>query len=208
MYARLRSFIGIGNTHLPKWETLITQSKVLLNLILKISLLLPGIATMINFCWPIGITTTVDTFLHSPPYSFNTVQASSMRFAGVIGALSGTSCFSYKLKQEFFRLTSTYAGYLFGLFFNEWIYKNYQHRENAHQNIERTQSENDSEPFDSMASSSSWCPEYRLHGIWFPICSLAAGLLTYGLTLNFGKHWIGLAFGWIMVNLGMIATTV
>jgi MFS family permease len=99
-HSRLRSFFGIGNTHLPKWETLTTQSKVLLKLILKISLLLPGIATMINFCWPIGITTTVDTFLHSPPYSFDTVQASSMRFAGVIGALSGMFCCDMQIPIE------------------------------------------------------------------------------------------------------------
>jgi hypothetical protein len=37
---------------------------------------------------------------------------------------------------------------------------------------------------------------------------MASGLLTYGLTLHFGKHWIGLAFGWIMVNTGMVATIV
>lgn len=37
----------------------------------------------------IGITTTIDTFLHSPPYLFDTIEASSMRFAGVIGALCG-----------------------------------------------------------------------------------------------------------------------
>lgn len=37
---------------------------------------------------------------------------------------------------------------------------------------------------------------------------MACGLLTYGLTLNFGKHWIGLASGWVMVNTGMISSTV
>lgn len=37
-----------------------------------------------------GITTTIDSFLHSPPYNFDTIEASSMRFAGVIGALGGT----------------------------------------------------------------------------------------------------------------------
>jgi MFS family permease len=100
MHTRLRSFFGIGNTHLPKLETLTTQSKVLLKLFFKISLLLPGIATMINFCWPIGITTTVDTFLHSPPYSFDTVQASSMRFAGVIGALSGMFYCDMQMPKE------------------------------------------------------------------------------------------------------------
>lgn len=38
-----------------------------------------------------GITTTIDSFLHSPPYNFDTIEASSMRFAGVIGALGGRS---------------------------------------------------------------------------------------------------------------------
>jgi len=37
---------------------------------------------------------------------------------------------------------------------------------------------------------------------------MTCGLLTYGLTLNFGKHWIGLAFGWVMLNAGMITSTV
>lgn len=36
-----------------------------------------------------GITTTIDSFLHSPPYLFDTIEASSMRFAGVIGTLCG-----------------------------------------------------------------------------------------------------------------------
>jgi hypothetical protein len=26
--------------------------------------------------------------------------------------------------------------------------------------------------------------------------------------MNFGKHWIGIAFGWIMVNIGMVGTIV
>lgn len=72
-----------------------------------------GIAVLVTFTWPIGesapciniksdialmdvirligITTTIDTFLHSPPYLFDTIQASSMRFAGVIGTLCGLS---------------------------------------------------------------------------------------------------------------------
>jgi hypothetical protein len=37
---------------------------------------------------------------------------------------------------------------------------------------------------------------------------MAAGLLTYGLTMNFEKHWIGIAFGWIMVNIGLVASIV
>lgn len=44
---------------------------------------------LIYFC--AGITTTIDSFLHSPPYNFDTIEASSMRFAGVIGALGGKS---------------------------------------------------------------------------------------------------------------------
>lgn len=75
----------------------------------------------------------------------------------------------------------TSLGWAFGHFFNEWVYQ--RHRSN-------------------------WHPEYRLHGVWLPISSMACGLLTYGLTMNYGKHWIGIAFGWIMVNIGMTATIV
>lgn len=78
-------------------------------------------------------------------------------------------------------LTHRFTGWVFGHFFNGWIYR--RHCDN-------------------------WQTELRLHGVWFPISSMACGLLTYGLTMNFGKHWIGLAFGWIMVNIGMVATIV
>lgn len=54
----------------------------------------------------------------------------------------------------------------------------------------------------------NWTPEYRLHGVWIPITSMVIGLLTYGLTMHFGKHWIGIAFGWIFVNVGMVGTIV
>jgi hypothetical protein len=37
---------------------------------------------------------------------------------------------------------------------------------------------------------------------------MACGLLTYGMTLNYRKSWIGLAFGWLMVVFGMISSTV
>lgn len=74
-----------------------------------------------------------------------------------------------------------FSGWIFGHFFNEWIYRR---------------------------NCDNWRTELRLHGVWFPISSMACGLLTYGLTMNFGKHWIGLAFGWIMVNIGMVATIV
>ncbi|KAL1981134.1 hypothetical protein VTN96DRAFT_3021 [Rasamsonia emersonii] len=181
--ARVRSFFGVGNTHLPKGATLAVQSRKLVELIFKPPLLLPGIATMINFCWPIGISTTVDTFLRAPPYMFNTVQASSMRFAGVIGAL---------------------CGYIFGYLFNEWIFNHHHKRPSRHDREDASGNSSTS----SDTDADSWRPEYRLHGVWFPIGSMACGLLTYGLTLNFSQHWIGLAFGWVMVNLGMIASTV
>jgi hypothetical protein len=77
--------------------------------------------------------------------------------------------------------SSHYSGWAVGHFFNDWIFKRH---------------------------NSTWRTELRLHGVWFPIGSMACGLLTYGLTMNFGKHWIGLAFGWIMVNIGMVATIV
>lgn len=78
-------------------------------------------------------------------------------------------------------LVLTTTGWGLGHFFNGWIYQ----RHRAH-----------------------WSVEYRLHGVWVPIGSMVAGLVTYGLTMHFGKHWIGLAFGWILVNIGMVGTVV
>ncbi|CAI7593225.1 hypothetical protein N7533_011483 [Penicillium manginii] len=156
----LGSYFGFGNTGRPKWKTLGYWCKILVIYVFRFPLLMTGIAILITFTWPIGITTTIDTFLHSPPYLFDTIEASSMRFAGVIGAL---------------------CGWAFGHFFNDWIYRRHQH---------------------------AWQTEYRLHGVWFPVGSMVCGLLTYGLTMNFGKHWIGIAFGWIMVNIGMVGTIV
>lgn len=72
-------------------------------------------------------------------------------------------------------------GWAAGHFFNGWIFKRH---------------------------SSTWRTDLRLHGVWFPTASMASGLLTYGLTMHFGKHWIGIAIGWIMVNIGMVATIV
>ncbi|KAJ5260783.1 hypothetical protein N7505_009133 [Penicillium chrysogenum] len=158
--SRIASYFGIGNTLLPKGTTLRYWSRTVAVYVFKFPLLMTGIAILVTFTWPIGITTTIDTFLHSPPYLFDTIGASSMRFAGVIGAL---------------------CGWAFGHFFNGWIFKRH---------------------------SSTWRTELRLHGVWFPIGSLASGLLTYGLTMHFGKHWIGIAIGWIMVNIGMVATIV
>ncbi|KAJ5808960.1 hypothetical protein N7474_010229 [Penicillium riverlandense] len=158
--SRLALCLGIGNTQLPKRATLSYWCRMVVIYVFKFPLFMTGLAILVTFTWPIGITTTIDTFLHSPPYLFDTIQASSMRFAGVIGAL---------------------CGWIFGFFFNKWIYNH--HRAN-------------------------WRTEYRLHGVWIPIGSMAAGLLTYGLTMNFHKHWIGIAFGWILVNIGMVATIV
>ncbi|KAF7713416.1 Uncharacterized protein PECH_001575 [Penicillium ucsense] len=157
---RFTSYLGINNTGLPKRPTILHWSKVMVTYVFKFPLLMTGVATLITFTWPIGIATTIDAFLHSPPYNFNTIQASSMRFAGVVGAL---------------------GGWLVGFIFNEWIYKRH---------------------------SAKWRTEYRLHGVWFPLSSMVCGLLTYGLTMHFGKHWIGIVFGWIMVTMGMVASTV
>ncbi|CAG8092752.1 unnamed protein product [Penicillium salamii] len=158
--SRLTSYFGIGNTGLPKGTTLIYWSRKVVVYVFKFPLLMTGMTILVTFTWPIGITTTIDNFLHSPPYLFDTIEASSMRFAGVIGAL---------------------CGWAFGHFFNDWIFKRH---------------------------ILVWRTELRLHGVWFPIGSMACGLLTYGLTMHFGKHWIGLAFGWILVNIGMVATIV
>ncbi|CAI7637568.1 unnamed protein product [Penicillium bialowiezense] len=159
-HSRTASYFGIGNTGLPKGSTLLYWCRSIVAHVFKFPLLMTGMTILVTFTWPIGITTTIDTFLHSPPYLFDTIEASSMRFAGVIGAL---------------------CGWAFGHFFNDWIFKRHQ---------------------------SIWRTELRLHGVWFPIGSMACGLLTYGLTMHFGKHWIGLAVGWVMVNIGMVATIV
>lgn len=84
-------------------------------------------------------------------------------------------------KRAYEQYLTSGAGYAFGYWFNGWI--------------ERSRRIN-------------WRPEYRLHGVWIAIGTMGGGLLTYGFTLNYGKHWIGLAFGWGMVVAGMIASTV
>ncbi|KIW21288.1 hypothetical protein PV08_01868 [Exophiala spinifera] len=161
---RIKSLLGIGNTNLPKAKTLSESSINIIKLTFTLPLLLIGLSTMINFTWPIGITTTIDTFVRAPPYLFDNVEDASIRFAGVIGAI---------------------LGFCFGYFFNEWIYNGSGGKRKAH-----------------------WRSEYRLHGVWFPIGSMVCGLLTYGLTLNYGKSWVGLAFGWIMVNIGLVGSMV
>jgi len=75
------------------------------------------------------------------------------------------------------------AGWLIGYFFNEWISKTRVHRPD-------------------------WRPEYRLHGVWIPAFCMVWGLLTYGLTINFEKSWVGIAFGWFGVNMGLVGMMV
>jgi hypothetical protein len=45
---------GIKNHNLPVGRTLAYWTKILAIYIFKLPLLLTGIATMVNFCWPIG----------------------------------------------------------------------------------------------------------------------------------------------------------
>ncbi|KGO67500.1 Major facilitator superfamily domain, general substrate transporter [Penicillium italicum] len=175
--SRLASYFGSGNTTLPKGSTLSYWSRTVVVYVFKFPLLMTGMAILVTFTWPIGITTTIDAFLHSPPYLFDTIEASSMRFAGVIGALCGTHLHIPSSLQ----ILTISIGWAVGHFFNGWIFKRH---------------------------SSTWRTELRLHGVWFPIASMASGLLTYGLTMHFGKHWLGIAIGWIMVNIGMVATIV
>lgn len=75
------------------------------------------------------------------------------------------------------------SGYVIGYFFNEWLSKNRVHRP-------------------------GWRPEFRLHGVWIPAFSMVCGLLIYGLSINFHRHWTGLAFGWFFVNIGLVGTMV
>jgi MFS family permease len=162
---KLKALFGIGNTRLPKLRTVGHSLTELLRLAFWTPpLLLTGLSTLVNFTWPIGITVTFDTFIHSPPYLFGNITGASMRFAPVIGAL---------------------VGFAIGYFFNRWIYYGASGTRQAH-----------------------WRPEYRLHGVWFPVACLFFGLLIYGLTLANGKSWVGLAFGWCITVAGLVASTV
>lgn len=76
-------------TYYAVGRTLAHWTKILAIYIFKFPLLLTGIATMVNFCWPIGITVTVSTFVAQPPYLFDTVQSASLRWAPIIGGLLG-----------------------------------------------------------------------------------------------------------------------
>lgn len=75
------------------------------------------------------------------------------------------------------------AGWLIGYFFHEWVNRTKMHKP-------------------------GFRSETRLHGVWIPLCCLVGGLLTYGLTINAGKHWIGIAFGWFGVNIGLVGVMV
>ncbi|KAL6234754.1 hypothetical protein BDW75DRAFT_240776 [Aspergillus navahoensis] len=112
---------------------------------------------------------------------FDTIQSSSLRWAPLIGGLTDPhSPLSSPLKT-YLSNNPNLADFSFGYYFNARIYRSHQEE---------------------------WQPEYRLHCVWCAIGTMAAGLLTYGLTLHFHKHWIGLAFGCGMVVAGMIASTV
>jgi hypothetical protein len=133
-----------------------------------------------------GITVTVSTFVAQPPYLFDTIESSSLRWAPIIGGLSGWTPLSLLYlphipTQKQKHQSNNTTGYAFGHWFNGWIYRSRQ---------------------------KTWYPEYRLLGAYFAIGTMACGLLTYGLTLHYQKHWAGLAFGWLMVVAGMIASTV
>ncbi|OQV05682.1 hypothetical protein CLAIMM_10375 isoform 2 [Cladophialophora immunda] len=71
---RVKSFLGIGNTNLPKAKTLSESTINIIKLTFTLPILLVGLSTMINFTWPIGITTTVDAFVRAPPYLFGNVS--------------------------------------------------------------------------------------------------------------------------------------
>jgi len=75
------------------------------------------------------------------------------------------------------------TGWAIGYFFNEWISRTRVHRP-------------------------GWRPEYRLHGVWIPAFCMVWGLLCFGLTNQFHKSWVGLAFGWFGVNIGLVGTMV
>jgi hypothetical protein len=75
------------------------------------------------------------------------------------------------------------TGWLVGYFFNSWVSRTRMHRP-------------------------GWRPEFRLHGVWIPAFCMVCGLLTYGLSINYHRHWIGLAFGWWGVNIGLVGMSV
>lgn len=162
--SRVQTFFAIGNTQNPKTKLFSASMSNTMRLMFAPPILLIGLSTMINCTWPIGITTTIDSFVRGPSYGFGNIADASIRFAGVVGAL---------------------LGFCFGYFFNEWIYNGSNGRRKT-----------------------CWRSEYRLHGVWFPIGSMVCGLLTYGLTLDKEKSWVGLAFGWVMVNIGLTGSTV
>lgn len=54
----------------------------------------------------------------------------------------------------------------------------------------------------------NWRPEFRLHGVWIPSFLMVGGLLLYGLGIKYERHWVALAFGWCLVNSGLVGNTV
>jgi MFS family permease len=102
----VQSLIGQGGAfevHRPSFRA---STISVVKYIFRWPMLLVGISMMVNFTWPIGITVTVDSFIRAPPYLMNNIEAASMRFAAVIGAL---------------------IGWAIGYVFNEWVSKTRVH---------------------------------------------------------------------------------
>jgi hypothetical protein len=53
---RFQAIFGIKSHNLPVFSTVALWTKTLVVYIFKFPLLLTGIATMVNFCWPIGLS--------------------------------------------------------------------------------------------------------------------------------------------------------
>ncbi|KAG9241113.1 putative MFS transporter [Calycina marina] len=157
----IQSLIGQGGALAVRRPSFVKSAISTVRYIFVLPMLLVGFSVMINFTWPIGITVTVDSFIRAPPYSMGNIEAASMRFAAVIGSLTG---------------------FAVGYFFNEFMSKR----------IHRP----------------SWRPETRLHGVWLPAFAMVCGLILYGLTNQYGLSWVGLAFGWWGVNIGLVGTMV
>lgn len=50
-----------------------------------------------------------------------------------------------------------------------------------------------------------WCPEVRLHCLWFPVILLPIGLGLFGASLEYHFHWAVLALGYLLISVGAIS---
>lgn len=158
----LQSITSRGGAFTLYRPSLSLSAKTTLKYIFVWPMLLVGISMMVNFTWPIGITVTVDSFIRAPPYLFDNIQAASMRFAAVFGAI---------------------FGWFLGFLFNSYISRSRSHLP-------------------------SWRPEFRLFGAFLPAFFECMGLVLFGLGNQFQLSWVSLAFGWFMVNVGLVGTMV